>query len=95
MIHAFYTEVHPVTGRTLFMVSARDYEKIRQGYGCPNCLEDYNGMYLIQCPVCQHMTDFGGGDFIPVTPEHMIPEDMSLLHKPQDSDYFDGVRAAG
>lgn len=89
-IKAFYTEIHPITKRPLFLLSRDDYEKVRQGYGCPHCLEDYNGVYLVKCPVCNHMTDFGGGDFIPVTPQHMIPEDPSLLHDVEGPDHFSG-----
>ena len=94
-IKAYYTEISPHTGRPLFLVSDRDYEKIRAGYGCPHCLEDYNGMYLARCPLCGHQTDFGGGDFIPVVPDHLVPEDPSLLGHPDgDSRYFDEVRSA-
>jgi hypothetical protein len=39
------------------------------------------------------MTDFGGGDFVPVIPDFMVPGDYSLLDKPAESDYFDQVRS--
>jgi hypothetical protein len=35
-----------------FILSNDDWEKCRQGYGCSNCLCDYNGLYLAKCPDC-------------------------------------------
>ena len=93
-IKAYYTEVNPVSGRALFALNRDDYEKIRQGYGCPNCLEDYQGMYLPTCPLCKHSTDFSDHDFLPVIPTWMAPSDPSLLDEPAESDYFDSVRSA-
>lgn len=94
MIKPIYTEIHPYTGRPLHLLYADDYEKVRQGYGCSYCLEDYNGVWMPQCPVCRHISDYGGGDFIGVPPPHMIPEDMSLIGRPQESDYFEQVKSA-
>ena len=42
----------PDGGEAEFLLSNDDYEKVRQGYGCSNCLEDYNGLYLARCPRC-------------------------------------------
>ena len=51
-----YTKPPLVPGeRPLFALSKEDFEKVRQGYGCPECLEDYNGVYLPQCPLCKHV----------------------------------------
>ena len=35
-----------------FVLSAEDFEKVRQGYGCSICLEDYNGIWKPVCPTC-------------------------------------------
>lgn len=59
-IKAIYTEVQP-DGRPLFGLTPEDHEKIRQGYGCPNCLEDFTeygagGVVAAfsACPICKH-----------------------------------------
>ena len=94
MIRAYYTYVDPFTNRALHAVSRRDYEKILDGYGCPRCLEDYNGIWHAKCYVCGHSPiKDSNADFVPVIPEFMVPQDYSLLNRPEDSDYFDEVRA--
>lgn len=35
-----------------FLLSDADFEKVRQGYGCSYCLEDFHGMWLAKCPTC-------------------------------------------
>lgn len=77
-IKAIYTELTP-DGRPRFGLSPADHEKIRQGYGCPNCLEDFtewgaNGVVVAfgKCPVCKHTmnpeTDFEE------TPGYWLPD---------------------
>ena len=34
-------------GRPKFVLWPHDYEKIRQGYGCPNCLEDFTEIVFL------------------------------------------------
>lgn len=55
------------------MLNRRDFDKVREGYGCPNCLEDFNGVLLLECPVCKHMRD-ADADFVPL-PDYMVPEE--------------------
>lgn len=59
------------TGRMLWGLGPEDYRKVQQGYACPKCLEDYNGVYMISCPVCGHTRDVSQ-DFLE-TPEHFKP----------------------
>lgn len=35
-----------------FVLSNDDFEKCRLGYGCSNCLCDFNGLFLTTCPDC-------------------------------------------
>ena len=35
-----------------FALEHDDFEAIRQGYGCGNCLADYRGIHLEKCPTC-------------------------------------------
>jgi hypothetical protein len=71
-IRPYYTEVNPHTGRALFALNKDDFEKVRDGYGCANCLEDYFGVYLLTCPVCKHERDLWN-DFVAL-PDYMVPE---------------------
>lgn len=64
------TEILP-DGRPKFTLAPADHEKVRQGYGCPNCLEDFtefgaNGVTVVfgKCPVCKHVID-PHRDFLP------------------------------
>jgi DNA-directed RNA polymerase subunit RPC12/RpoP len=64
-------------GRPRFGLSPDDHEKIRQGYGCPNCLEDFtehSGGIVVyaQCPVCKHRIDVNA-DFVE-TPRYWMPD---------------------
>jgi hypothetical protein len=94
VIKPYYTYIDPISGRALHAVSRSDYEKIQEGYGCPRCLEDYNGIWRAKCDVCGHTPlRESNADFVPVIPEFMIPQDYSLLRDPEESDYFDGVRS--
>ena len=45
--------------RPLFALTPEDYDKVRQGYGCAECLEDFNGVYMMKCPVCGHIRQDG------------------------------------
>jgi hypothetical protein len=71
-IKPYYKEFNRETGKWLWVLLAEDYEKVRQGYACPNCLEDFNGVYMLECPVCNHMADTLA-DFIGL-PDYMVPE---------------------
>lgn len=66
-----YTEVDQRTGRIMGGFGREDFEKIRQGYACPQCWEDFNGVYLTTCPVCGHQRNVWE-DFLP-TPDHFQP----------------------
>ena len=46
----------------MFSLTNEDFDKIRQGYGCPRCLEDYQGIWRQVCPVCKHKAEIA--DFI-------------------------------
>lgn len=39
-------------GRPVAAFSDEDYERIRQGYGCPNCWQAFS-IVMVKCPVCQ------------------------------------------
>ena len=41
----------------VFSLTDEDFDKIQKGYGCPRCLEDFNGVFLTVCPVCSHKAD--------------------------------------
>lgn len=66
-----YTEQLP-DGRVLFGLTHSDFEKVRLGYGCPDCLEDYNGVYQAVCPVCRHARDIQR-DLLE-QPPHWLPD---------------------
>lgn len=66
-----YAEEDLRTGAINWGLTVQDFEKVRQGYGCPKCLEDFNGVWLMTCPVCGHQRN-EPTDFIP-TPDHMRP----------------------
>lgn len=55
-------------GKVKWGLGWEDFQKVRQGYGCPECLEDFNGVYMAVCPVCAHVRDVSR-DILP-TPEH-------------------------
>lgn len=63
-----YYETHPVTKRVLWGLAPQDFHKITQGYGCPECLEDFNGVYMPVCPLCGHTRDVAQD--VKPTPEH-------------------------
>ena len=46
----------------MFALSDEDFDKIQKGYGCPRCLEDFHGVFMLMCPVCKHKPDVA--DFI-------------------------------
>ncbi len=70
-ISAIYTE-QLADGCVQFGLSPTDFQKVQHGYGCPNCLEDFNGLYLTTCPVCGHERDVAQ-DFIDA-PRHWLPD---------------------
>ena len=86
-IRAIYTEV-AADGRTpVFALSPGDHEKIRQGYGCPNCLEDFTEygagalhVAFQECPVCGHVLD-ANNDFV-IAPAHMTANEPVTTHDP-------------
>lgn len=43
----------PETGELQFALSHDDFEKVRQGYGCSHCLQDYGGVFQTKCPLCK------------------------------------------
>ena len=67
-----YTGIDEKTGRVLFGLTARDFQKVTQGYGCPTCLEDFNGVYHAVCPVCGHRRNIA--DDVAPTPRHWLPD---------------------
>lgn len=71
-IKPIYSQENLQTGEIEWLLYPEDFEKIRQGYGCPKCLEDYNGLCLATCPVCNHTRD-ALKDFTAVVPDHMKP----------------------
>lgn len=62
------------------MLSQDDYEKIAKGYGCPRCLEDYHGVFLLECPVCKHKPDVS--DLKGLAPQEYQIADPSLAYAP-------------
>jgi hypothetical protein len=60
------------SGRTLFGLNNADFRKVAQGYGCPTCLEDFNGVYHVTCPVCGHTRNVAQ-DVLP-TPRWWMPD---------------------
>ena len=60
--------------RPLFALTPEDYEKVRQGYGCPECLEDFYGVYMLQCPVCKHIRRDGEVQAAPIEWQQHVDE---------------------
>lgn len=71
-ITPIYKHFDHASGKWLFALAPDDFEKVRQGYACPNCLEDFGGMIRMKCPVCPHVRDVDT-DFV-ATPQYMLPE---------------------
>ena len=68
----------------VFMLSEEDYNKIHAGYGCPRCLEDYNGVVMVKCPVCGHRADVLS-DLRGLAPHDFQIADPTLAYAPNES----------
>lgn len=55
----------------LWGLGPEDFHKVRLGYACPECLEDFNGVYTPVCPVCSHTRDIQRD--LQATPDHFLP----------------------
>jgi hypothetical protein len=66
-----YSEIDKRTGKVNWGLGWNDFHKVRSGYGCPACLEDFCGVYMPVCPVCRHERDVWA-DFL-ATPAHFQP----------------------
>ena len=66
-----YSEFDRASGKWRWGLGRDDFEKVRQGYGCHDCLEDFHGVVLLTCPACGHKRD-QALDFLP-TPDHFQP----------------------
>lgn len=75
-----YYETHPVTGKTLWGLAPQDFYKVVNGYGCPECLEDYNGVFLPVCPLCNHASDLMRD--VQETPDHFKPGEAAPAPEP-------------
>lgn len=64
MIKPIYSKYDPEIDEWVHGLSNDDFEKVRQGYACSNCLEDFGGLYLERCPVCKR-----GNVFVEAPPE--------------------------
>jgi hypothetical protein len=51
-IKPVYSRYDRTTGQYMWGLGPDDYERIRQGYGCPRCLEAFE-FYTARCPVCR------------------------------------------
>lgn len=71
-IDFIYARQHPETREWEWLLSKEDFEKVRQGYGCPKCLEDYGGLCLETCPVCGHTRNLMA-DFTDIVPDDLKP----------------------
>ena len=60
MIKPIFSRYDHEARRWEFGLTPEDFEKVQQGYGCGECLEDFQGEFRIKCPVCGHST--AGGD---------------------------------
>lgn len=47
----------PATGRRMNGLSPRDFEKVKAGFACAECLAEFDH-YTITCPVCGRTRDF-------------------------------------
>jgi hypothetical protein len=79
-------------GDLVFGLTESDYLKIVNGYGCPKCLEDYNGIWRAKCDVCGHKADLA--DFQGLAPDFMQPADPSLAYRPKGEIDLRGVEPA-
>lgn len=43
-------------GEILWALKPESYEKVRLGYACGHCLEDFLGVALLECPTCKRPT---------------------------------------
>lgn len=53
-----FREEDPATGRLLNGLGPEDYQRVLDGYGCPDCLAQWN-LYMAACPVCGWVRDIG------------------------------------
>jgi len=79
-IKPVYSEFDYTTGRWNWGLDKEGFEKVRQGYGCPECLEDFHGVALLRCPACGHVRN-QALDFLP-TPDHFKPGVAAPAPKP-------------
>lgn len=65
---------HQEDGQPIAALSPEQFEKVRQGYGCPRCWQEFT-VILTKCPVCQldltHNLDPQVVDY----PEEWVPGD--------------------
>lgn len=76
-----YYEEDLFTGEMRWGLAPDDFKKVVEGYGCPKCLEDFNGVFLLTCPVCKH-TRIPERDFLPL-PEHWKPGKEAPAPRPE------------
>lgn len=67
-----YAEPNPVTGKTMWGLAFKEFEMVRNGYACPECLLDFEGIVRMVCPVCGHTLDTSA-DFA-AEPAHWKPD---------------------
>jgi predicted amidophosphoribosyltransferase len=58
-------------GDWIFGLGAEDIERIRQGYGCPRCLEPFETPVAV-CPVCREPQGITSDFVIVPTPEDWV-----------------------
>ena len=62
-------------GDMIYGFGPDDYERIRQGYACPHCLEIFGGdqpISLLKCPVCKRTTALDAGNGLTQAPQDWV-----------------------
>jgi hypothetical protein len=55
-IRPLYSRFDYPANRWEFDLTGEDFDKVQKGYACGECLEDYGGIWLPECPVCRTRT---------------------------------------
>lgn len=54
-----YSRTDPTTGRKLHGLGPADYQKVLDGYACPDCLAEFSS-YTLRCVLCGWQRDLAG-----------------------------------
>lgn len=89
--------------RTVWGLTEEQVERIRQGYTCVKCLEDYDSPFPDECKVChfpmrEHQTEEFAKDFrgeIAFGPSTTLDEERGIMNEMRERDAYDRARKLG